>query len=555
MSLHKAATRSPRGFFALLIPMFLLLLTACGGGAGTSSPPSQTITSVSPAANSDNLLVTTTVSVVFGIDMDASSVESAFTVRYLGGNVAGSVIYDAPTRTAVFTPTDDLVSDGLYTATVSSAVRDAGGGMPLSSDYVWSFSIAPSTVSVSTDANGALGDNASFGSDIDSQGRYVVFVSRATDLTSVPSGGIDQVYRKDTLTGEIEMASTDASGLVAANGTPAGTPSAAISGDGRYVVFDSNATNLQAISSGGIFQVYRKDMQTGTIEMISRARFTAAGNDVSRLPAISADGNYVVFQSLATNLDGGANGISDIFLFDVQSASIERVSVDTTGGIANGDSVTPDVSDDGRYVVFQSLARNLGSCTTGQGDIFVRDRQASVTTCVSVDSTGANANAPSSDPVISGDGSTAVFTSTATNLVAQNTGGIANIFARDFTASIPATTLVSISQSGTVSDSACNLGSVSSNGHYVSFVSSATNLVAGDGNGVDDIFVRDTLIPNATFRVSVTAAGAEANNDSGGARISDNGRYVSFSSTATNLDASDTTNVASDVFRAHNAAY
>ena len=424
--------------------------------------------------------------------------------------------------------------------------------MPLTSDFIWSFSIASSTVLVSTDANGVVRNNASTSSDIDAEGRYVVFVSVA-NLTAINTNGVEQVYRKDTLTGAIRMVSTDSSDQLAANNT---CSSPVVSSTGRYIAFASPATNLDSLPNQGTTQIYLKDMQTGDIEMISTSSINpTGGNDLSQFPAISDDGQFVVFQSAASDLVANdINGVVDIFLFDSQSGVIERVTVDAGAGEPSGDSGLPDVSDDGRYVVFQSRATNLGNCNTVTSDIFVRDRQTSTYTCISQAGGGGNANNESITPAISGDGSKVVFTSTASNLVAGDINGLNDIFIRD-SAAATATALVSVSSTGAQANGQNSLPSVSSDGRYVAFVSAAINLVPGDNNGVNDIFVRDAQTPNDIVRVSVTAAGGQANDTSGLSRISDNGRYVSFDNDGP-LDPNDTNGLGvSDVYRAHNAAF
>lgn len=515
-----------------------------------------TIVSVNPEDGSDTSLVTTTVSILFGIPMDKTSLESAsiFTVVENGGSaVTGTVLYTSGTNTAVFTSSADLSSGQQYTATLSSNVEDANNTMPLSSDYVWSFTIAPSTILVSTDANGMVGPTgtASTNSDIDSEGRYIVFVS-AEPLTSVATAGIPQIYRKDTQTGVVRMVSTDDTGLIAANND---CSDPVVNSTGRYIAFTSTANNLSSPASGSIEQVYLKDIQTGDIQMISRASATEAGNAISQNAAISENGNLVAFESMANNLPGGG-GVSNIFLFNTNSLNMERITVSSGAGNPDGHSVKPDISDDGQYVVFVSGATNLvPNDNNGVDDIFVRDRNASAYVRISQDTGGGDANAASTDPAISFDGSTVVFTSSASDLVAGDSNGVDDIFKRD-SAAATAITRVSLTSSGLeTSTGTHSQPSVSSDGRYVSFVSAATDMVPGDTNGVDDVFVRDTQGGNADIvRVSVTAAGGQANAASGLSRISDNGRYVSFDSNAA-LDPADTTAGIADVYRAHNASY
>ncbi len=156
-------------------------------------------------------------------------------------------------------------------------------------------------------------------------------------------------------------------------------------------------------------------------------------NDSSLFPAISADGRYVAFTSLASNLvPGDTNGVQDIFVHDRQTGKTTRVSVDSAGSEVNGISILPAISADGRYVAFTSFASNLvAGDTNGLTDIFVHDRQTGKTTKVSVDSAGSEANGFSLLPVISADGRFVTFTSFASNLVAGDRNGVQDVFVHD----------------------------------------------------------------------------------------------------------------------------
>jgi Tol biopolymer transport system component len=151
---------------------------------------------------------------------------------------------------------------------------------------------------------------------------------------------------------------------------------AAISADGRYVAFHSDASNLVAGDTNNARDIFVRDRQMGTTERVSVHSNGAQGNDWSFDPAISDDGRYVAFESRASNLAPGyTNGTVDIFVRDRLMGTTERVSVDSNGTQANYDSYSPDISGDGRYVAFQSLASNLVSGdTNGVSDVFVRDR-------------------------------------------------------------------------------------------------------------------------------------------------------------------------------------
>ncbi len=223
---------------------------------------------------------------------------------------------------------------------------------------------------------------------------------------------------------------------------------------------------------------------------------TQATGGGSYRPAISADGRYVAFESNATDLvSGDTNGMSDIFLHDRQTGATTRVSVNSAGTqTTDGDSSDPDVSDDGRYVAFESNATNLVSGdTNSQIDIFLRDRQAGTTARVSVNSSGSQATGGHSyDPSLSSDGRHVALRSFATNLVSSDTNGFADIFVRDRQEG--STERVSVDSSGSQATGGI-LGSddpsISDDGRYVAFSSEATNLVSGDTNGFADVFVHD----------------------------------------------------------------
>jgi Tol biopolymer transport system component len=286
------------------------------------------------------------------------------------------------------------------------------------------------------------------------------------------------------------------------------------------------------------------------------------GNAYSGLrgASISADGRYVAFASNASTLvPGDMNGTWHVFVRDRQSGTTERASVDSGGAVGDWDSGYDGVSisADGRYVVFTSDASNLvvGGDTNGfvNGDVYVRDRQSGTTERVSVDSGGVQGNDDSGYDAlsISADGRYAGFVSSATNLVAGDTNAREDVFVRD---RVSGTTVrVSVDSGGAQGDGYCSghALSMSPDGRYVAFASNAPNLVVGgDTNGwlIGDAFVRDRQ-SGITELVSVDSGGAQGNDGSGyyGVSISADGRYAAFTSYATNLVAGDT-NGALDVF-------
>lgn len=263
------------------------------------------------------------------------------------------------------------------------------------------------------------------------------------------------------------------------------------------------------------------------------------GNARSRTPYLSSDGRFTAFQSDASNLvSDDTNGLEDVFVRDRQAGVTSRVSV-ATGGIQSigGPSTVPTISGDGSVVVFSSRATNLvPNDTNGVADIFAHDRGTGTTTRLSVDSAGAQANGISDTACVSADGRLVVFSSDATNLVSGDTNGAADIFLHD--RQTGATSRISVSSAGAQGNDGSFDPYISSDGSTVVFSSLATDLVPGDTNGVRDVFVRD-LAAGTTTRVSVSSSGVQSNGGSAfdflAQVTSADGRFVIFDSVATNL--------------------
>lgn len=262
-------------------------------------------------------------------------------------------------------------------------------------------------------------------------------------------------------------------------------------------------------------------------------------NSASLGPAISADGRFIAFYSLASNLvPGDSNGYPDIFVRDRVLGSTVRASVSSTEAQANGGSARASISADGRFVAFHSDANNLVNDTNAARDVFVRDVQEGVTTRVSVSSTGSQATGGSSSPFISADGRYVLFSSSAPNLVPNDTNNASDVFRHDrLTGATIRVSLGPIPFIGGVpvqgNDSSYAAG-ISADGRLALMSSDASNLVPNDTNGRADVFVRN-IDGNGTARVSVGAGGAQADHVSDAGNISADGRYVVFQSLATNL--------------------
>ncbi len=403
-----------------------------------------------------------------------------------------------------------------------------------------------STLRVSVDSEGRQGDSVSFVPALSTDGRFVAFVSVAANLVTGDTNGVADVFVHDRGTGATERVSVSSSG-VQGNANSLGP---AISGDGRYVVFRSLASNLVAGDANGASDVFLHDRRTGITERVSATPGGADANGASSYPTITPNGRYVAFESAASNLVAGDADVHyDAFRYDRQTGTTVLASVDPVGGPAFGDCFGPSISSDGRFVAFSGYPGGLIPF-----DVFVRDLQAGTTEQVSVDPSGNDLD-PESGPVfdaavtsISADGRFVLFQSRAGDLVAGDTNGLLDVFVRDRQAA--ATRRVSVGSGGVegVAESGLTYSPrcLSSDGRFAVFESEASNLVPGDTNGVADVFVHDLSI-GRTNRVSVDSSGAEADDVSLRPAISGDGLVIAFESPATNLVAGDV-NGLHDVF-------
>jgi Tol biopolymer transport system component len=400
------------------------------------------------------------------------------------------------------------------------------------------------TSRVSVGAGGAQANPAaSYDPSISADGRYVAFTSLAASLVMGDTNNTWDVFVHDRQTGLTTRVSVGAGGAQG-NGL-SDWPS--ISADGRFVAFRSEASNLVTGDTNNGADVFVHDRQTWVTTRVSVGAGGAQANGPSQWLSISGDGRYVAFVSEASNLVAGdTNSRSDVFVHDRQAGVTTRVSVAAGGAQGNnGSGIFPCISADGRYVAFTSFDSNLvAGDTNNRGDVFVHDRQTGVTTRVSVGAGGTQGNDSSGWPSISADGRYVAFDSLATNLVTGDTNDWQDAFVHDRQTGV--TTRVSVGAGGTQGDDYSNTPTISADGRYVAFQSRASNLVTGDTNYLADIFVHDRQL-GVTTRVSVGAGGTEGDHYSTFASISADGRHVAFSSYASNLVAGDT-NGGEDVF-------
>jgi hypothetical protein len=420
------------------------------------------------------------------------------------------------------------------------------------------------TTRVSVASDGTQGNGGSYSPSISADGRYVAFSSCASNLVSGDTNNYCDIFVRDRQSSQTNRVSVKLDGTQG-NGDSS-YPS--ISADGRYVAFTSRANNLVDNDTNNSQDVFVHDRQTGQTSRISIASNGAQGNWNSDYSSISADGRYVAFSSNASNLvsgdtnnycdwwgDPGNENCWDVFVHDQQTRQTTRVSVASGGIQANSASQGPSISADGRYVAFYSRASNLVSsdtnnyCTTGFiptpgslncWDAFVHDRLTGQTSRVSVASDGSQANMHSATGSISADGRYVTFSSYASNLVSADTNGDLDIFVHDRLTG--QTSRASVASNGIQADSGeSHESSISADGRFVAFTSWASDLVSGDTNGDYDIFVHDRQTVQ-TSRVSVASDGTQGNEWSRFPSISADGRYVAFESNASNLVSGDTNN-------------
>lgn len=550
-------------------------LVACGGGdrADISAP---SVLAVSPAEDGTSAVVTTDILATFDRAMDADSIDlTTFTVTGPSGSLAGIVSYDSDDDTAIFSPLTELLLDETYTATLARTVEDADG-LGLGEEFIWSFRTGGAIVRVSVSADGNEGDGCSFGPSLSEGGGIIAFESLAGNLVDDDADGLPDAMRKDTQSGRVTLVSAHEDGVSADTPAPSSPPcspptaatpfpsqfNADISPDGRYVAFESDDPDFLEAGGNGFTQIFVKDTETGEVTLISADADGVPGDGDSNNSVISNDGLFVAFDSAASNLlgsgaRGDTNGVRDVYRKTRDTGTIVLASIaDDNFTLGDGDSVRPDITGDGSIVVFETLATNLlgaNGDSNQKRDIYRRNVAVGTTFIVSVAADGRQANEDSFSPRVSDDGRLVVFHSAATTLTAPP--GISQVFLKDMAPAFRTVTLVSVAQAGlTPGNGDSQRASISDDGRFIAFDSTADNLVPGDTAGVTDVFVK-AIASGAINRISVAADGfTEGDDASLNAAISADGRYVSYESDATNLVLDDF-NGLRDIFRSSNSLF
>jgi Tol biopolymer transport system component len=360
---------------------------------------------------------------------------------------------------------------------------------------------------VSVDSAGGAANGPSFSQDVSADGRFVAFASDASDLVPGDTNGATDVFVRDRQAGTTQRVSIN-SAEAQVDG-PTGSLAPAISADGRYVAFVSDATGLVSGDTNGAFDAFVRDRVAGTTERVSvTSAETQVSGAVDLALDLSGNGNVVAFTSTAAFQTGDTNGIRDVYVRDRTAGTTTRVSVSDTGAQSSQSSVAgPSLSTDGNLVALTSPDLTADDVNTSL-DVYVRDRAAGTTTLVT---TGSNGN--SSQPSISGDGRFVAFLSSATSLVAGDGNGVADVLLKDRTTG--AVERISVDTAGAQLQQASYATSISTDGRRVAFLSGPTS-------ANPQVLVRDR--PGGR---TIPAAGGS---DGGEPSLSGNGRFVSFGS-------------------------
>ncbi|MCU1452908.1 MAG: hypothetical protein JWN46_1054 [Acidimicrobiales bacterium] len=432
----------------------------------------------------------------------------------------------------------DHVPRLLTAVTIVAAVTGVGLAEP-SAAAVPTTSTVTSRVSVSS---GGRQSDGGFAPKITPDGRYVVFEMAFPSFPG--AGSFGQVYRRDLSTNTTVLVSR----ALDPNGVPDGASSnPSVSDDGRFVVFDSGATNLVAGDTGGHQDVFRRDVVANVTQRVSVATNGTAGNGDSQFATIDGAGTEIVFDSAATNLVAlDTNQAYDVFVRHLAANTTDRVSVSTASAQGDSHSQFAMISGDGNWVVFMSQATNLvPGDTNAKFDVFVRSLKDSTTTRVSVKG-ATQGNGHSKEVSISGDGSKVSFNSDASNLVAGDTNGQQDSFV--WTRSNGALTRVSTdSAGGQLAKGSRFSTALSRDGTVVAWSSEDANVTLPAGNGIGSNVYTTTLATSAMRLISANAAGQPGNGLTFRLSADQTGRRVAYDSASATLVRNDT-NTSDDAF-------
>ncbi len=476
-------------------------------------------------------------------------------------NFASSLYYGDPSAPSIS-------ADGKFVAFISQATNLVSGSDNNGTYHdVFLYDVTTGTVKLVSHLPGAPTTSAygaSYQPTISQDGKLVAFVSSDSNglVPGTEANGGDDIFLYDAVADTVRLVS-HAAGSALTGDSYSRAPS--ISADGKFIAFQSYATNLVTgnDNNGTTYDAFLYDVQANTITLVSHVPsvLTTSGNGFSDSPAISADGNFIAFRSAAFNLTVDTdNSNYDIFLYARDAGTVTRVS-SGLGASSNHHSYAPHISADGRFVAFEGYASNLipGKDTNNNYDVILGDTTTGTLTLVSTadpspiqTANDASSVATSPQSSVSADGRYTVFSSTATDLLPDQFDriGSSDVFLYDrvldshrLVSHLPGLPSVTGSSSS-------DLPSISADGRFVVFQSQATNLVAGtDGNSATDIFLYDVLAGTVKLVSHLPGApGTAANSASRAPVISADGKTVAFVSYANNLVSGSDSNGAYDVF-------
>lgn len=334
--------------------------------------------------------------------------------------------------------------------------------------------------------SGAKSDGPSYEVSISRDGSLVGFSSSATNLHPNDLDSTSDVYMKALSHGAVRLVSTSAQGAKGNDGSYG--PS--LAANGSRVAFHSIATNLHPRDKDDISDVFVKNLKTGELMLASNSDSGGKGRGYSYSPALSGDGTIVVFHSFATNLDpADGDELADVYAKNLRTRDLILVSTSDLGQKGNGDSYLPSVSRDGMLVAFHSTATNLDPSDSDPGeDVYVKDLSTGAISLISTSDTGLKGNGYSYEPAISADGHRVAFYSSATNLDRGDRDKTYDLYVKNLiTGDI---SLMSTSDEDVKGNGASLLPSLSDDGSRIVFWSVATNLDPGDQDQLPDVYVR-----------------------------------------------------------------
>ncbi len=435
---------------------------------------------------------------------------------------------------------DSITPDGRYVVFESSATDLTEGNLGGFNQIFLRDLVSGQTRLISVDSSGAVGAAGySYSGQISQDGRYVFFTSYATNLAGQIETGHGDVFMRDTWSNLTTLVSISTNGLT---GNGSGSYLDAITPDGRFVVFDSYSSDLSPVpATNGVDNLFLRDTLSNTTKLLTvNPSGTQSASAYSYSPVITPDGGFVAFISYATNLtsDVITNGGRNIFLRNVNAGSTILVSVGTNGLAGDKNSSSPTISSNAQFVAFVSGAGNLSPLASGIANqqVFIRDMVSQTNRLVSVDVAGTNAaNGYAHNPNLTPDGRFVVFDSVATDIVTNSDFGYDNVFELDLFSN--AMIMVSTNSSGKASLGA-NQQTVTPDGKDVVFVSSDYSLAPGAPYNTGEIYRADPFAGGIGGMMPVSAVFSRtANNNSPATAysMSANGRWVVFDSYALNL--------------------